>query len=68
MGEWTRVRPLNQDNTLAGVLPFREGLLCVGKYVISLQMASILIGLSYLNIAAIVLLAKLPGEAYGCYA
>ncbi len=66
VGEWTRIRPLNQDNTLVGVLSFREGLLCVGKCVISLQMASILIGLGYLNKPVIALLAKLPGEAYGC--
>ncbi len=31
MGQWTRVRPLNRDNTLVGVLPFGEALLCVGK-------------------------------------
>ncbi len=33
MGQWTRVRPLNRDNTLAGALPFGEALLCVGKCV-----------------------------------
>ncbi len=31
MGEWTRVRPLNRETKLIGVLPFGESLLCVGK-------------------------------------
>ncbi len=30
-GEWTKVRPLNGKNTLYGLLPFGDGLLCVGK-------------------------------------
>ncbi len=39
MGEWTRIRPLNRDTTLAGVLPFGEDLLCVGRCAIRLQKA-----------------------------
>ncbi len=31
MGQWTRVRPLNRETILIGVVPFSEGLLCVGK-------------------------------------
>ncbi len=27
-GEWTKVRPLNKENTLYGLLPFSDGLLC----------------------------------------
>ncbi len=42
MGEWTRIRPLNRDNTLIRVLPFGEALLCVGKCVIRLQRASVM--------------------------
>ncbi len=30
-GEWTKVRPLNEKNTLYALLPFGDGLLCVGK-------------------------------------
>ncbi len=33
-GEWTKVRPLNSQNTLYGLLPFGDGLLCVGKSVV----------------------------------
>ncbi len=29
--KWTRVRPLNRETELIGVLPFSEGILCVGK-------------------------------------
>ncbi len=29
-GEWTKLRPLNRKNTLYGVFPFCDGLLCVG--------------------------------------
>ncbi len=29
--EWTMVRPLNKENTLFGLIPFNDGLLCVGK-------------------------------------
>ncbi len=34
-GEWTTVRPLNKENTLYGLFPFGDGLLCVGKSSIS---------------------------------
>ncbi len=34
-GEWTKVRPLNRKNTLFGLFPFGEGLLCVGKSFLS---------------------------------
>ncbi len=30
-GEWTKVRPLNKESTFYGLLPFGDGLLCVGK-------------------------------------
>ncbi len=31
MGKWTRVRPLDSDAKIIGVILFVEGLLCVGK-------------------------------------
>ncbi len=34
-GEWTKVRPLNSKNTLFGLFPFGEGLLCVGRFALS---------------------------------
>ncbi len=36
-GEWTKVRPLTKKNTLYGLLPFGDGLLCVGKSSVSKQ-------------------------------
>ncbi len=42
MGQWTKVRPINRDMKLVGVLPFDEGLLCVGKCAIDLHWATLL--------------------------
>ncbi len=40
-GEWTKVRPLNSKNNLYGLLPFGDGLLCVGKSSVSNEVAPI---------------------------
>ncbi len=42
MGQWTKVRPLNHEFMLVGVLPFGESLLCVGKCVKGRQRARII--------------------------
>ncbi len=40
-GEWTKVRPLNRKNTFYALLPFGDGLLCVGKSLLLKQFVPI---------------------------